>query len=70
MATELNETWIHGKYPSIDAEINTKLPFVFIAGYYWQGDEADEVIKEIHKIWSDNDMTVEQAITQWASNLG
>ena len=59
---ELNETWLEGKYPEINAEINTSLPYVEIGDYFWQGEEANNVITEIHKIWLKNDCSVQDAI--------
>jgi hypothetical protein len=62
----LNETWLHGKYPAINAEINTSIPYVAIDDFYCQGDEADNIIADIHKIWTKGNCTVEQAILHYA----
>ena len=64
---ELNETWLSGKYPEINAEINTSLPYVAIGDYFWQGEEASEVIAEIHQIWVSNDCSVQDAIIRYSS---
>ncbi len=64
---ELNSSWLHGKYPEINAEINTSLPYVAIDEYFWQGEEADNVINEIHTIWINNDISVQDAITQYSN---
>lgn len=64
---ELNTSWVHGKYPNINAEINTHLPYVSIGDYFFQGDEADNVINAIHAIWTAKDCTVEAAILEYQS---
>lgn len=73
MKQELNYTpdqsWLSGKYPDINAEIDTRLPFVEIGDYYWQGWEADKVISEIHQIWLTNDCTTQEAIEKYALSL-
>lgn len=64
-----DQSWLHGKYPAIEAEINTQLPYVSIGDYFWQGDEADTVISEIHLIWiRDGNISVPDAISRY-SNL-
>ena len=55
--TELTcSSWISGKH-SDTIEINTRLPFVSIGDYFWQGDEADKVIEEINTIYNNQDCT-------------
>lgn len=67
MTNELTCTsWLSGKYPAINAEINTLLPYVSIGDYFWQGDEADSVINDINVIYNAEDITVEQAISKYA----
>lgn len=61
-------SWLAGKYPEINAEINTRLPYVAIGDYFWQGQEADEVIEEIHSIWLNDDCTQEQAIQKYSNS--
>lgn len=63
----LNESWLTGKYPNIEAEINTAYSIVSIGECFWQGHEADGVISEIHKIWIEGDCTIEKAIERWAN---
>lgn len=70
MTTEitLNETWINGRYNinGQQVEVNTRLSYVAIGeDYFFQGQEADTVICDIHQLWIDSDMTVEQAIEKW-----
>lgn len=67
MEITLNETWLHGKYPAINSEINTSIPYVAIYDYFAQGDDADKVISEIHQIWINDNCTVEEAIQKWSS---
>jgi hypothetical protein len=64
---KLNESWLHGKYAEINAEINTSLPFVSIDEYFFQGEEANTVIQEIHNIWINGNLTVPEAITQYSN---
>jgi hypothetical protein len=68
-------SWLHGKYNwyengrKVEAEVNTKLPYVAIGEYFWQGDGANDVIDEIHKIWiSDGRRTTQSAVKKY-SNL-
>ena len=68
MKNTLDTSWIAGKYPEVDAEINTKLPFVSIGVWFFQGDEAEKVIKEIHAIWVKRNCTVEDAINRFQTN--
>lgn len=65
MELQLNTSWLSGKYPEINAEINTNLPYVSIGGHFWQGEEADSVIDDIFTIWEANDLTVQQAIQKY-----
>ncbi len=70
MTNELTCTsWLASKYPAINAEINTSLPYVSIGEYFWQGEEADSVINEINVIYNSEEITVEQAISKYAANL-
>lgn len=63
MDLALNETWLNGKYPDIDAEIDTAHSTVQIGEYYWQGHAAEAVIASIHTIWlKSGDISVQQAI--------
>ena len=71
MKTDKNFTctsWLHGKL-SETIEINTKLPFVCIGDYYWQGDEADKVINEINVIYNNRDVTPLEAAEIWAEHI-
>ena len=69
MTIELNTSWLNGKYPQINAEINVNFEYVAIGDYFWQGDEANNVIDEIHNIWTDGNMSVEEAIEHYALQL-
>lgn len=68
----LNSSWLHGQYTC--GEINTKLSYVSVNGtqsreeYYAQGDDADNIIDEIHSIWINSDLTEEQAFRQWINS--
>jgi len=44
--------------------IDTGIPYVAIGEYYWQGDEADKVIDEIHCIWLKG-MSEIESIQEW-----
>lgn len=58
-------SWLSGKL-SADIEINTNTPFVQIRGYFWQGQEAEEVINEINKIYNSGTYTPLQAAEKYA----
>jgi hypothetical protein len=59
-------SWLSGKH-SADIEINTHLPYVAIYDYFAQGEQADEVIKEINHIYNTKDCTPLEACELWAS---
>ena len=78
-------SWIDGKYEDVcgywNVEINTNLSYVSLEPkdgnteyeYFLQGDEADNAIKEISRIWKgngDNTMTQQQAVEQWLKHSG
>lgn len=61
-------SWLNGKHtPQI--EINTSLPYVSIDEFFWQGDEAEQVINEINIIFNDEKLNFNalEAIKYWAS---
>ncbi len=67
-----NTSWLNGKYTinGDKVEINVNMSTVAIDTtngdeWFWQGDEADKVIDEIHAIWVNGDATVTAAIEQW-----
>lgn len=63
----LDTSWISGKLsPTI--EINTRLPYVAIGEYFWQGGEADFVINEINAIYCAGNITPLEAAEKWANN--
>lgn len=59
-------SWLNGKH-SKDIEINTNLPYIAIYEYFAQGDQADEVIKEINRIYNTKDCTPLEACEIWAN---
>ena len=61
-------SWLHGRH-SEDIEINTRMPFVHMGEYFWQGDEAGVVIDEINAIYNTEICTPLQAAEKWASNM-
>ena len=71
----LSETWLNGEYDNIGGfkvTIDTSLSFVCLEDvndednvYVSQGDEADNVIKEINTIYNTNNVTVEEAIAKY-----
>lgn len=72
----LSPTWLNGKYKNVngfDVEINTSLSYVSFEdinnedeAYYFQGDEADNVIDEINAIYNGKDnFTQSEAIARW-----
>lgn len=60
-----NESWIAGKH-SDNVEINTAYSTVSIGDFFAQGEDADQIIKEIHNIWMCNDVTPLEACEKWA----
>jgi hypothetical protein len=63
----LSATWLNGKYPEIQAEINTSIGYVAIGEFFAQGDEAEAVIAEINEIYNTQDVTVPEAIQIWSN---
>ena len=72
----LSETWLNGKYKDVNGfnvEINTSLSYAYFENindenesYYFQGDEADNVIDEINAIYNGKDnFTQSEAIARW-----
>lgn len=71
----LSPTWLNGKYKDVNGfnvEINTALSYVSFdcinnedESYYFQGDEADNVIDEINIIYNKHDLTQSEAIARW-----
>jgi len=64
-------SYMNGKFDVCDGyyhvEINTSMSYVSIEGeggedYFLQGDEADKLITQICRYWSDNDCTQDEAI--------
>lgn len=63
-----DQSWLHGSGTTSAGsayDINTKLTYVAIGDYFWQGEEADNIISEIHQIWLTSDMTTEEAVSQY-----
>lgn len=56
---------MNGKYEN--GEINTSLPYVAVNSpeFFSQGDDAHEIITEIHQYWIKNDVTTEEAFNNW-----
>ena len=68
METELlNETWLHGKYKN--GEINTSLSYVAVNDPEWffQGDDACNVIEEVYQYWLQGEATQEEAFDWWVN---
>lgn len=72
MSEELTyENYLHGKFkmPNIEAEIHTRLKYVSIQingdEYFWQGLEAEIVIKMINTLYNHYDVPVEEAIERF-----
>lgn len=72
----LSPTWLNGKYKDVNGfnvEINTSLSYVSVdcinnedESYYFQDDEADNVIDEINAIYNGKDnFTQSEAIARW-----
>lgn len=71
----LSPTWLNGKYKDVNGfnvEINTALSYVSFdyinnedESYYFQGDEADNVIDEINIIYNRYNLTQSEAIARW-----
>ena len=75
MKIQLNSSWINGKYSwkdsaknVIECEINTSFEYVAIGeNYFWQGEEANQVIDEIHQIWLKGRCSVKTAVKKYAN---
>ena len=71
----LSPTWLNGKYKDVNGfnvEINTSLSYAYFENindenesYYFQGDEADNVIDEINAIYNRHNLTQSEAISRW-----
>ena len=72
----LSPTWLNGKYKNgngFDVEINTSLSYVSFENindenesYYFQDEEANNVIDEINAIYNGKDnFTQSEAIARW-----
>ena len=71
----LSPTWLNGKYKDVNGfnvEINTSLSYISFdcinnedESYYFQGDEADNVIDEINAIYNRHNLTQSEAIARW-----
>jgi hypothetical protein len=65
----LCSSWISGKHDK-DIEINTRVPFISIYEFYAQGQEAEDIIKEINRIFSNENLnfTPLEACKFWATH--
>lgn len=64
----LDESWISGKYAN--GEINTAHSTVAVTepDFFAQGEDADQIISEIHQYWiSREDATQEDAFNWWVN---
>ena len=71
----LSPSWISGNYANIDGyevSICTALSYASFENlhdenlsYFFQGNEAEEVIEEILDIWSNSNIPQHEAISQW-----
>lgn len=70
-------SWLAGKYTfktdggknTIEAEINTRLPYLAFGKFFAQGEDADEHINNIHKIYIKKNCTPKHALKVWASTF-
>jgi len=69
MKITLNESWISGKYAN--GEINTAYSTVAVTEpeFFAQGDDADQIITQIHSYWINNDVTSEDAFNWWVDTF-
>lgn len=71
-----DRSWLAGKYSwkiddgknTVEAEINTQLPYLAIGNFFVQGEDADKFIDEIHQIWLTKNCSQEEAIQIWAGH--
>lgn len=74
MKIDLDTTWISGKHEA--GEINVAYSYVDIYNFfedqslYAQGEDANNIINDIHKLWIDNNITVNEAIKQYRNMYG
>lgn len=67
----LDTSWLAGRYNpfgQLEAEINTLLPYIGIGTFFAQGEDAEQVIYQIHEIWLSGDLTQEEALERWTSS--
>ena len=74
MNTYYSNSWLNGAYRDVagyEVCINSSLSFASFDSlhddedFYFQGNEADDVIGEIADIWNKSDVTQNEAIAQW-----
>lgn len=64
MTIELNTSWLTGVYKN--GEINVPYETIAYNDFFTQGEQATNIIEEIHKIWISGNLTREQAFEKWA----
>lgn len=68
---QLNESWLNGKYviDNQNVEIDFSHSIFSVEGYrtifFAQGEDADNIISEIHQIWLNENLTQSEAIQIW-----
>jgi len=62
---ELNTSWLHGKYEAGEINVNTSYVHFYEPDFFAQGNDADEIIDQIHEIWILNDVSVNEAMEIW-----
>ena len=64
---KLNESWLHLKYDN--GEINTNIPYIAVENpdFFAQGDDASQIILEIHKHWLKGGATQEESFNWWVN---
>lgn len=75
MTATTSPSWISGSYANIagyEVLICTALSYISIENlhdpdesYFFDGQEADDVIEDITDIWSNADLKQDEAIEQW-----
>lgn len=73
MNNVLSPSWLNGNYIIYGYQVTIKSHMSIARfdsidsedDFYFQGNEADDVINEISDIWNKSDLTQDEAIGQW-----
>lgn len=66
-----NKTWLSGNWQVSDGTvtINTGLPSVTYGDFHAEGQDAQDIIDEIHQNWLNSNTTMFQCLETWAQSI-